>query len=522
MRRFFNRAWLVTKIGFVSCLLIQCTGIQKELNTKAIPYNNSPEAAEVYLRVHMQDGTLFHFEKWVVLDTLQIIEGKGMRYDRNRHQVEAPPDSVFSVPLSDIALFETNQVKRGAGSLPVFAAMAMAPSAIVTIICIVDPKACFGSCPTFYAWDGTNMKLMAEGFSSSIAKVFEESDIDMLYHARAEGNVFTLRLTNEALESHAVKFADLFIVPRKNVERVFATSDGEFFVTDKIVKPSACIGPEGNCLEKVLEMDQTERYSTTDPENLLEKETLEITFVDPPKGEYGLIIGSRQTFLTTFLFYQGMAYAGSKVPYLMAEVERGNKKMQGYLARIWDMLGPIEIFVQNNSGKWVKTGEITEMGPIAADNRIIRLPDNSGNELKVRLRMTKGLWRIDQLGLVPTDRPVEPERLHPYMVLKDSVEDQVALAMLLDTTAYLVTEPGDAYDLFYKLPGTGNEYEFFLFTRGYYLEWMREQWLAEEDLHKLFMMCVFPRHYLKSAAHEFKIIEPGMEEMFWNSRYVKN
>jgi hypothetical protein len=363
---------------------------------------------------------------------------------------------------------------------------------------------------------------MAEGFSSSIARAFEESDIDMLHSAVIEDKAFTLWLTNEALETHAVKFADLLAIPRKENERVFATPEGEFFITEKICKPSACIAPEGDCLEKVLEMDRSERYSTADQSDLLKKETIEITFSDAPKGQTGLIIGSRQTFMTTYLFYQGMAHAGSRMPYYLAEVERGNKKMQHHLTRIWDMLGTIEIFVQNNSGKWEKAGEIDEMGPIAADLQLLKLPDNECDEVKVKLRMTKGLWRIDQVGLVQTDRKIEPVRLSPVKVLKDSLEDEAALAALRDTVNYLITLPGDHYELTYELPDNSGNYELFLFSRGYYLEWMREGWLEEEDPLKMAVMFTFPKYYLRMAAPDFKKIEPGMEEMFWNSRYVAN
>ncbi|MDX9905136.1 MAG: hypothetical protein RBS55_00970 [Bacteroidales bacterium] len=491
------------------------------MSTQAVAYDNEAGPEKNYLRAHMNDGTVFGFNRWVVIDSLRIIQGKGNHYDHNRRRIATSPDSVFILNLSDVALFETNDFS-GSGGPIALAALTMAPTTVVTIICIINPKACFGSCPTFYAWDGEKMQLMAEGFSSSIAKVFEESDIDMLHHARITGKEFSLRLTNEALESHAVKFADLLAVPKNQGQRVFSTSDGRFFAVEKIYKPTACLAPEGDCLRKVLEMDQDERYSTADPANLLEKEIVEITFRDTPQGETGLIIGSRQTFMTTFLFYQGIAHAGKRMPYYLAEVERGNKRMQGYLTKIWDMLGPIEVFVQNERDKWVKAGEITEMGPIAADLRLLNLPDPGREEMKIRLRMTKGLWRIDQLGLVQTDKPVSPVRISPARVLKDSLEDPLALHLLCDTSAYLVTRPGDAYDLVYLLPENDREYELFLYSRGYYLEWMREEWLKEEDRSKMAIMFACPRQYLKMMAPEFKKIEPGIEEMFWNSRYVKN
>ena len=40
--------------------------------------------------------------------------------------------------------------------------------------------------------------------------------------------------------------------------------------------------------------------------------------------------------------------------------------------------------------------------------------------------------------------------------------------------------PGDSYELAYDLPA-GDNFELFLDSRGYYLEWMREQWLRDEN-----------------------------------------
>jgi hypothetical protein len=268
-------------------------------------------------------------------------------------------------------------------------------------------------------------------------------------------------------------------------------------------------------------MDQSERFSTADPADLASKEIVEVRFSNVPRGKSGLIIGSRQTFMTTFLFYQGMAHAGSNMPYYLAEVESGNKSMQRHMTRIWDMLGGIEILVQKKNGKWEKAGELDEMGPIAADIQLVTLPE-TGDEVNIRLRMTKGLWRIDQLALVKLDREVQPLRIKPSRVMRDSVEDETAKRWLTDTSQYLVTFPGDRYELVYDLPGNGQGLELFLYTRGYYIEWMRENWIKEENNLKMAIMFSFPRYYLKMMAPDFKLVEPGMEESFWNSRYAKH
>jgi hypothetical protein len=120
------------------------------------------------------------------------------------------------------------------------------PTAVVSIYCILNPKACFGSCPTFYGWDGEDTTLMAEGFSSSILRSFEKQDIDMLY--------------------------------------------------------------------------------------------------------------------------------------------------------------------------WTKVNQIEEMGPIASDIHLIKLPETVKSPLRVRLKMTKGLWRIDYLALAKLEESIEPVRIQPSII----------------------------------------------------------------------------------------------------------
>jgi hypothetical protein len=85
----------------------------------------------------------------------------------------------------------------------------------------------------------------------------------------------------------------------------------------------------------------------------------------------------------------------------------------------------------------------------------------------------------------------------------------------------LNTYPGDTYLKNYKLPDN-SDYEFFLDTKGYYLEWMREEWIAEQNIRKAKLMFAFPGLYMRKAAKPFKKSEAEMEDRFWGSRYVKN
>jgi hypothetical protein len=498
--------------------------------TRIIRKYQNPDSDNIFnkdIKVHMKDGCLYVLDSLTKNNTPEIVRGYGSYYNQYRELIKSNtiPTGIliapaFQIPLSDVALFETNDIKGASGK---FLAMALigVPTAIISAYCIINPKACFGSCPTFYAWDGKDTSLVAEGFSSSILRTFEKKDIDMLYWTKVTGNDFHLRLTNEALETHVIKYADLLIFPRSGNERVFATADGRFFKTSFIRSPSICMAPEGDCLESIKQMDHRERYSAADSTNLIQREYIEMSFDSLPSGKLGLILGCRQTFLTTYLFYQSLAYLGSTAGYFAARIESGDYALKKHVNKLWELLGGIEVFVQNLNGGWTKVSQVEEMGPIASDVHLIELPETGAPTLKVKLRLTKGLWRIDYLALTKLEQNLEPIKIKPSLVIRENGTYNNLESQLTDTLKPLITLPGDIYNLHYVLPCNSKDFEVFLCSKGYYIEWMRETWLQEESRKRASLMFGFPRLFMRMAAMDFKKIEPTMEDNFWRSRYVK-
>jgi hypothetical protein len=60
----------------------------------------------------------------------------------------------------------------------------------------------------------------------------------------------------------------------------------------------------------------------------------------------------------------------------------------------------------------------------------------------------------------------------------------------------------------------------FLESRGYYLEWMRDEWVREESRFGSLLMFLAPRLALRMLAPRFKAIEADIESQFWSSRYA--
>jgi len=185
-------------------------------------------------------------------------------------------------------------------------------------------------------------------------------------------------------------------------------------------------------------------------------------------------------------------------------------------------MGGIEVQALDSLGTWVTVAETDEAGPLATDVRVVALPAlDAGAAAHPRLRLTRGNWRIDYVALAGLAGRVTPLRIHPTLVRRGHVADSGALAALTDSTRLLTTLPGDEYTLVYRLPADVARYDLFLESRGYYLEWMRDEWWAEENPLRAAGMFLNPAAALRELAPAFKQREAGMENAFWRSRYVR-
>ena len=468
-----------------------------------------------YLKAHLRSGYVYVLDSWEVDTSGTVVTGRGLLLTPNRstdHQGQ------FRLPVDSVALFETNLLQRG-GAVTALSVMS-GITAAVTAVCIADSKTCFGSCPTFYAADSAGSFLHAEGFSASVAPALEAVDIDALYRVRVTGRDFRLHLRNEALETHVIRYADLLAVPRPDGARVFHVSDDQFRPAISLHPPARCSDAGGDCLHAVAALDGRERTSLSDSLDLATRETIDLEFARDLPGERGLVITFRQSLMSTYLLYQTLAYLGSHASSALAALTTGGDAARERVAGMGRLLGRIEVLVPDSAGGWVHAGTAGETGPLAPDTKVVPLPPTSEGPIRIRLRLTRGLWRIDYLALAHLGQPIQPVRVPPARVQRKGREDPAAWRALVDTGKSLVTLPGDSYDLIYRLPAQPERYDLFLESRGYYLEWMRREWLAEENLALAAQILLDPAGALRRLAPAFKRQEPEMERLFWNSRYV--
>jgi len=516
----FPRRVLVYCVILLPVTLGHCTTWSRQRAIVPASQAGALNKGSPFLKAHMRNGEVYLLSEWTVAADEESVSGKGDRLDSNRKVVET---SSFTVPLDSIVLFETNviQKSRRIRALSVMTGV----SATATAVCAAVPKACFGSCPTFYVTDGEKPLLQAEGFSASIAPALEATDIDALYRAAPGSKTLDVRMANEALETHVVRKVNILAIRRGPGQRILRTADGAFWTAEKVIDPTRCLAPEGDCRAQIADFDGIERFSRSDEKNLAARENIDLEFECDDCSKLGLAIAARQTFMSTFLLYQTLGYMGTRGGEIFAALERGDKRLVDRASGMGRILGGIEVLIQNgghNGGAWVRAGEFRETGPLASDVQLIPLPGVPDRNVRVRLRASRGHWRIDQVSLVNLGKRVEAIRVEPSSVTSLPVTKDLdatdARALLLSGEG-LATTAGDEYTFRFELPD-GGDYELFLETRGYYLEWIRDEWIAEENLSRARMVLRNPRKALRVLAPEFKKIEPEIEEIFWRSKYA--
>ena len=483
-----------------------------------------------YLKVHTRDGHLYVLTDWKLDDPHALITGNGRLMDVNRNP---GTPALHRVSYAQVALLETNvQLSGQLVGISVLTGASLA----VTAACLLNPKSCFGSCPTFYVSDGERPLLQAEGFSDSIAPALEATDVDALYRARPQGRALTVRMTNEALETHVVRRVNVLAAPRLPGGRVFFSSGqaagGEaLYQADHLRAADRCSDARGeSCAAPLAAFDEREWMSRTDPGDLARREEIELAFAgDETAAPQGLVIAARQTFVTTFLLYQAFAYLGSRATEALATLERGDHAMVDRLRETQRLMGGIEVWTQGDGDDgdrrdgdrrdgWRRAGEVFETGPIATDVHLLPLPPLPPGTARIKLRLGQGHWRVDWVALARLGARVQPLRLTPAALRTISSGDRPAAV----NGQTVVSLPGDAYEYHYELPPEPERYELFLESRGYYLEWMRKEWEKEESQWRAALMLYQPGLALRLLAPAFKKVEPDIERLFWESRYVRH
>ncbi|MBI3235956.1 MAG: hypothetical protein HYZ42_18300 [Bacteroidetes bacterium] len=317
-----------------------------------------------FLKAHLKNGDLCVLnDTWKVDTEENVVWGKGTRYNFNRTPTLV---GTILVPVDSVLIFETNTKvdNKNHGKIAALTILAGLDVSL-GLFCATNPKACFGSCPTFYMNEKDNFHYAdAEGFSDAISPSMEYGDIDALDAPKIKDKHFSLVMKNEALETHCVNNVKLYACPKNNSENIYQSSDNQFYLCDKKYTIKYAHGNEGDITTLLRNKDRMERYSLTDSKNIWTKEDVLLDFEGVDKNQdLGLVINFRQTLLTTYIFYSAMGYMGDQVSDVFAMLEKTPKNKNRF-GKLGKLLGGIEIYVYDEMKQdWVIQGGFNETGP---------------------------------------------------------------------------------------------------------------------------------------------------------------
>jgi len=441
------------------------------------PVESPPLVIESPVKAHLIDGSTVVFPNGITV-LRDEIQGDGEKYDLAlRTSVR-----VTSIPLDDIAAMESYQT-------PVRAAETAATSAAagtgILIGSVVLLKAIFGSCPTTYSVQDGKYVLEAESFSYSIAPAFEARDVDRL-SARPAGDELRLELRNEALETHYINQLSLMEVSHRSDETVFPDPSGRPLVVSEIVAPTSAI--DNTMRQVTAELSAADGEAWVSPEERLRQVSLDdyrdhidLEFDLPVDvSETALVLRMRNSLLNTVLLYDVMLqgqgwraldWMGQDLDGLLTRLRLGYwyRDRMGMTVSVW------------RDGRYRQVERLPDTGPIAWQDVALTVPVPEPGRLRVRLSFVADNWRIDRVGIARLAPAVAGRTIVLEEVLTgDGVPVPEAPGLLHHTDdGYLITKPGDRLTLRFPLgdPEPGINRTYFLVSEGYYMEWMRRDWL---------------------------------------------
>ena len=255
-------------------------------------------------RVHLVDGATIIYPNGFTIRE-RLIQGIGTRYDMALVSL----GGTGPVPVDSVAGIESSPQGTNIPATLGVSALASTAGFFGGALLWV---ALFGSCPTIYSDSGGAQFLEAEGFSYSIAPIFEMRDVDRLRAVPGPDGVLRLEVRNEALETHYLNHLETLEVTHLRNETIVPGPEGRPLALRLGAAPLTAVDRSGRNVLPLIAGADSLRYEA--PRALLASATEQDLHdyidldVSVPAGADSVAIGFRlrNSLLTTVLFYDVM------------------------------------------------------------------------------------------------------------------------------------------------------------------------------------------------------------------------
>lgn len=505
------RRWAAAFLG--AAALAACTYRTVGVRTVESPAAAEPVTVTSPVKAHLLDGSTAIFPGGVTLAGGEL-QGAGNRVGLRLE----PLGHVERLSLDSVIGMETYEQGVNTAATVALTTLGLAVGAVATAALAV---AIFGSCPTFYADSAGSWALEAEGFSYSIAALYESRDVDRLRTTLRPDGTVQIEVRNEALETHFINQLELLDVHHAPGELVLPDADG---------KPVA-VG--------VMQPAIQARSGDLDLLPLLAAADGNVTREDLPEGELApaaldrgidlelpvpvgadsmaVVLRLRNSLLNTVLLYDVML--GS----------RGLKSLEWQATTLREIGPALEVAQWYSGNMGLRLLEVTpdgtrevahlrDTGPIAFKDVALVIAAPETRTIRLRLESVVDNWRIDQLSVATVRRPaMEVLPLAATLDPSGSPIDTVLQLLARADGQYLQTLPGQRFTAVWQPTPMSQDSSrtFLLASQGYYSEWMRRSWIEEPRDTAAF---VPDRSAIATAVTLWRNSRDSLERRFYDSR----
>lgn len=498
----------------LSTIAVACV-FQKPVVTQ-LKARNTPQQVQSPVKAHMYDGSTVVFPQGAILTGDRLL-GTGERYMVGS-SVATPADGVS---LDSIVGMETFSRDVNVPLSVVASGAALAAGAFGTALAAI---AIFGSCPTFYADSAGVELLQAEGFSYSIAPLFEQRDVDRLRLTATPDGKVVLKVRNEALETHYINHLELVEIQHDADEMAFPDQRG-IPVTVRNPAPAALVRDRnGRDVTRLVQSIDDEQFATSDLvlRNINAADLDDhIDFAVPYSAgadSIAIVLDLRNSLLNTVLLYQKiLGDPGLKsLDWLTKDLSQISKAVD--MGRWYASNMGMRVSIRDGA-TYRQVVKIGDSGPIAYHQVALIVPALKGRDdsVHIRLSFVADDWRIDAIGVAQSwRRPISRTIPVSRVAMADPAQNASAGTSLRDPdTSYLITGPGQSFRAEFDVGADGTQRRtWFLASQGYYSEWVRGSWIKAAS-GKPF---IASNETLVDAIREWRHRQPEMERQFYSSR----